>query len=330
MADTLGVSGWWKTSDTVLSGGGWRVRLTSETHRGSEEIHWRAYLPHRKGLIVSGVVLPKGMYINKVIASLPKLIFHHNGELICTEDQFQKAVAIMTEIVDSVAVFEGDRPPYPCRLDFASQVAVDIPGVLSAYEHVKLKGGKKVPAVYPGESLRFRSGDTCFLIYDKISQLRQAGYVFPQDVQSVLRFELQMQSKRAIERAFGRSPVLLENITLDECYRAFRTFVVDRFPDAQISNGWGNMRKSQLCVSLLAELGKKKVMIGSETPMAYALRMLAPSAARCLRREVAAVQLEECNFRPSEVFPESLENLKGVSLCFDGTIPARSATLEPV
>jgi hypothetical protein len=185
----------------------------------------RRWLPPRKvipvglGKAVKLKVDPTGQFVDWVEASLPRLLFGHNGRLLSTVDELNAALDVLAEILQEHA----EVPPLEewrlKRLDLCWNFDLPARPFIMAHAPLQFPGIRRQPASFGmGSGVSWRGAKSKFVVsmYDKSREVGTTG--------SVLRVEIRLLGKHLgrfrLMEGWRQFPVL---------WKTFRT-VMSTFP----------------------------------------------------------------------------------------------------
>jgi hypothetical protein len=156
-------------------------------------------IPLPLGKYVRCWVDPIKRYLTRVECSLPKLLFGHNGRLIATQEELNRALTMLGAEVAKIAEVPDLADWVPSRGDLVWQI-----GGLNAGKVVDVLAGFRFPGIQKpamhvaGQSSIWRGGHSRFVVsaYDKAKQLRVPG--------DVLRVEVRLCGRVLRDRLEGR------------------------------------------------------------------------------------------------------------------------------
>jgi hypothetical protein len=185
----------------------------------------RRCLPPRKVIPVGlgkGLRLkvdPTGQFVDWVEASLPRLLFGHNGRLVATADKLDAALDVLAGILQEHA----EVPPMDRwqlkRLDLCWNFDLPARPFIMAHGPLQFPGIRRQPTSFGmGNGVSWRGAKSKFVVsmYDKCREMGTTG--------SVLRVEI-----RLLGRHLGRFRLLEEWRQFPVLWKTFRT-VIASFP----------------------------------------------------------------------------------------------------
>ena len=237
--------------------------------------------------------------ITKIECELPKLLYGHNGKLICNQSDLDRALMRMDRLLyflshplEDQGAIVSDLPPvykgHICRADLVWQFdhpVQTIREVLQDAKHPRIHGK---PDLYGNGNITFKGKNMRVNIYDKLKK-RKKFTVATTAANSVCRIEFQIRSKQYVAERFNAdSDMGLKEFTFDEAYQVYRDLLL-----AFTKRGNSSSGGSTTIASFLAtEAVRDPWIVGR-----YVNQMqLHPTRASVLRRDVKAVKLQKFNF----------------------------------
>jgi hypothetical protein len=160
-----------------------------------------------------------------VEASLPRVLFGHNGKLIQSQFDIEAALAKLDSRIEEITC----RPLCGrifSRIDLVWQFEGDAQSFLIAHKNCLLPGIRKVPSIYPSESLFWRGSQLKCRMYDKSKQ--QTG-----KPGSVVRVEFQLQGQK-LKKEFNGNLLPVSSLNFDQSYAVYRRLVLGFCPNISI------------------------------------------------------------------------------------------------
>ena len=173
--------------DTVTLGRDWSLRNK---------------LPHGRRLSLSGVtvrVASCGTRLQSAEASLPRLLFGHNGQVIETQEQLDAAFKRFAEILDPIVHVPDMADWQPWRVDMAWNFDYPARPLVLAHAALRIPGIRRTAALFGcGDGVSWAGGRSRFVVrlYDKSRKMRVPG--------SVLRAEISLRGEQLTRRLHGR------------------------------------------------------------------------------------------------------------------------------
>lgn len=222
--------------------------------------------------------------IVSVQASLPRLLFGHNGKLLRSQAEMTAAFRKLNRTLDKIS-----HPPEGSRVFKRIDLVWHVPGrcadFIAAHQKVRHPRVRKATCVYDGESITWRGSAFSLMIYDKAKkQLGQPG--------EFVRVEVQLRN-HMLDEFLGE---LETELDFTQCYRYFRRLVLQLEPAA-------SFRASSLASLLSACMGGS---FGANVinPAETYLQNLCSRRQRDLRREVMAIQAATHSINWSHLLPD--------------------------
>jgi hypothetical protein len=246
-----------------------------------------ALIAEHRGTGLKVIGPPEGA--KKIEASLPRLLFGCNNQLIRNAHDLKTAIERLYTVAREVSL------PMPscfsfCRLDLVCYVPVQPSFLIHIYRHTRHPQFRKRPAEHPGETLSWGNGRLIF--YDK---LRQLGYPISDER---TRVELRLRGKFLLKLFGLRDGDKLRAISLTQCYHAYRTFLL-RFPEQPTASEYSEDALLAYCISRQFPAPDGKDMV------AWRTSGLKPDTARKIRKRVAA-QIPTCaQFSWADYLPQN-------------------------
>jgi hypothetical protein len=187
---------------------GWSRRDSKITDSRCTRAYWRVW--HRQ---TSMNVAGYDVHVTSAEASLPRLLYGHNGRLITGDSEIEAGVARFRDLLDEIATPPDDFRVG--RVDLAWHLEVDVRTFLNAYMSLSHKRIRSVPEYHVGNSLEFIGTYLACRFYDKqFLATRSRG--------GPLRCEFQCGNHKAVSKQFNGNLVPVKRIKFDEAYRVFR------------------------------------------------------------------------------------------------------------
>ena len=161
------------------------------------------------GLVVQG-------YENVVeltTASLPTILFGHNGRLIRSPEQFAEAQRKLKAILDGVTTARTPRCEY-VRVDLVLHFRCDIPKLIAAHRHCRHPLIRNETDEYGDRGLKLPGKNAAIMFYDKQEEMGQGRG-------DILRVEAQLH-KPKLNELFGRDDQPLYDLDFGTAYRVYR------------------------------------------------------------------------------------------------------------
>lgn len=124
-------------------------------------------------------------------ASLPRLLFGHNGRVLEDQNQINKALTALCDEVSILALVPPGSRLQAGRVDIAWNFALLARPLIMAHGYLRVSGIRKGPTRFPddtGISWRGARSEVVLTFYDKCKEMHVPG--------SVLRVELSLRNKR--------------------------------------------------------------------------------------------------------------------------------------
>lgn len=212
MVDTIraGFFGEWRPS----AHDGWDVRVTRRI-KGDGEAAWEGVerlMVHRDSGMRVGGTEEFSLWLE---VSLPRMIHGTNAMMIRDQGQLDEAIERLLAAAREVSVpLSAVMGAALSRVDLCAQFRFPPDLMILAHREAVHPCFRRRPDHYRGGSLRFVGSERVCKFYDKLHEMsRQPG--------DVVRVEWELRS-RALARDFGREPVVLGGLRIDDCYQTFR------------------------------------------------------------------------------------------------------------
>ena len=158
--------------------------------------------------------------IINVQASLPRLLFGHNGKLLRSQAEIAAAFRKLNRTLDKIS-HPPEGPRVFKRIDLVWHVPGHCAEFIAAHQKVRHPRVRKATCVYDGESVTWRGSAFSLMIYDKSKkELGQPG--------EFVRVEVQLR-QHMLDEFLGELETELDFI---KCYRYFRRLVLQLEPAA--------------------------------------------------------------------------------------------------
>jgi hypothetical protein len=149
-------------------------------------------------------------------ASLPRLLFGHNGKLI--KDQMELDLGFKNLRERSAEIGSPTTETlYFTRVDLVWQFQVDVDLFIQAHRNSRHSRIRFDPSLYERRSLIFKGSEVKIRMYDKIRKMfRRNG--------NILRVEVELHGRRLMEELGGNERVT--SLDFNSCYQAFRRLML--------------------------------------------------------------------------------------------------------
>lgn len=213
-----------------------------------------------------------------VEASLPRLVFSHNGQLLKSDVDLAQAKEALLDVVGEVV--EGAKVGNVTRLDTVWQYRGDPPSWIQAIATARWRGVRKEPRLFFHQSVEFVGSTQVMRAYDKQLELGLGPGG------QVVRIEHQSRSKLLSKPEFKHLRSW-DNLTIENLYPHYRAKVIEipAFRVADFSKGRG-----LTITEFLAFLASEGVKVRGIAAQEYYLQHRAASSQREIRRKVAAAE----------------------------------------
>ena len=155
-------------------------------------------------------------------ASLPRLLYGHNGRLIPNQPDLDAARVLFQAKTEEIC----DLPCSSChytRIDLVWQFCCDVARYILAHRHARHPRLRCDPVHYEARSLALEGSDMRISFYDKtLERFKRPG--------DILRVEVQLRGKRLREELGAGERVTRLNFA--ECYAAYRRIMLGFCPPA--------------------------------------------------------------------------------------------------
>ena len=219
-----------------------------------------------------------------VEASLPRVLFGHNGRLLLSQAEINAALRKLDRTLGKIS-----QPPEDCmeflRVDLVWHVPGSCAEFVLAHRDVRHPRVRKVTCVYDGESITWGGSALRLMIYDKAK--RELGR--PGDF---VRVEAQIRGHMLTEFFDDHGHVL----DFGQCYRHLRKLVLQLEPPAG-AHVTG-------IASLLAKCKQMQPLPNEVHPVEAYLLDLCPRRQRDLRRQIAGASVASRRINWPSLLPE--------------------------
>jgi hypothetical protein len=223
--------------------------------------------------------------IISVEASLPRILYGHNGKLLRSQADINAALRNLDRLLDAISHRpEGSR----CftRVDLVWHVPGSCKEFILAHQNVRHPRVRKATCIYQNESITWRGAAFNLLLYDKLQ--KEQGQ--PGDF---VRVEAQLR-KHMLDEFFEQSGHALD---FGQCYRHLRRLVLQLEPAAMT-------RVSSIAELLAACIRNNCSENGVSLAESY-LQARTMRRQRDLRREIASIRVESRSIDWSALLPEA-------------------------
>lgn len=161
----------------------------------------------------------------RIEASLPRLLFGHNGRLIHTQDQLDEALDKLNDLASEVCFPADDQvQDHVSRADLVWQLRGNIAEFLAAHKNCRHKSIRKLMGHYQGQGFYFQGQQLRVRFYDK--RLKQHG-----QPGGVVRVEVQLFGNRLREAFSGFEWRKLTSLSFWRCYEVYREIMCGFCPN---------------------------------------------------------------------------------------------------
>lgn len=251
--------------------------------------------------------------IISVEASLPRLLFGHNGKLLLSQAHIHAALRKLHRTLGGISGRPREAEEYT-RVDLVWHVPGSCAEFILAHRDVRHPRVRNATCVFDAQSITWPGAALRLLLYDKTKKETEAPGNF-------VRVEAQLRG-HVLNECLRQSDYVLD---FRHCYRFLRKLVLQLEPRARphISD----------MVSLLAACSRLPTPGGEVHPVDVYLQGLCTRRSRDLRRQMAAVAIDNRAVNWLELMPEEPSpSPPGVgSVCRNGLInTSRRPTGQPI
>ena len=192
---------------------------SSKVRSGGEVVERAGFtLEHRPtGLRAKG----SGTTIEWVEASLPRLLYGHNGRLITCQHDIDRAMRMVSRLLKQVGE-QLTALRYFTRVDLVWQFQGDPAAFMAAHRNCKHRSIRKEAGSFNHNSLWWHGSEMRVSMYDKVlEQTGKAG--------DVVRVEVQLRGKR-LKKELAEDDGRVTSLDFDTCYRAYRRILLGFSP----------------------------------------------------------------------------------------------------
>ena len=234
--------------------------------------------------------------ITKIECELPKLLYGHNGRLIRSQSDLDRALMRLDRVLYFLSHPLADREAigtdlptaykhHICRVDVVWQFDYPVQIIREVLSYAKHPRIHEQPDLYGNGNFTFNGKNMRISIYDKVAK-RKNVTVAPSTAQSVCRIEFQIRSKKYVAERFNADTTMgLRSFTFDEAYQVYRDLLL-----AFSKLGSSSSTDSTTIASFLAAESARDPHIVQR----YVNHMqLHPTRVSDLRKEIMCVKLQK-------------------------------------
>jgi hypothetical protein len=202
--------------------------------------HWRLKTEIRKFVSADGQtgVVEKCVYYDKntglraegdeheikwIEVSLPRLLHGHNGKLIKSQAEIDKALWLLRRKLNEI----GIRQSAECwfnRVDLVWQIRAEPGDFICAHKNCRHKKIRKEQGHYTGQSLYWKGSELLVRMYDKVLEMsKKPG--------SIVRVEAQLRG-RTLKKQLSDGAGHVKHLNFEQCYQAYRNLMLGFCPAA--------------------------------------------------------------------------------------------------
>jgi hypothetical protein len=161
------------------------------------------------------------------VPSLASLLHGQNGMPLNGPQEVAAAFDVLDGLLSQVSKPKGSRSF--TRVDMALNLHLAYSDIEYGLWGSALKQGRKVPMIYPRESITFRRAATKLIFYDKVLRTISKDVPDVESLESFVRVELSLE-KNDLKVALNGGAMSVQSLDYMRCYRVLRDHILEVAP----------------------------------------------------------------------------------------------------
>ncbi len=194
----------------------WRQKITSKSGSRTEKgmvlpnLHHYELLDQEVGIFVRA---GEDRSIFSVQASLPRVLFGHNGILLKSQADIDLALKEVDRRIDQIAVRANNIRTFS-RVDLVLHFNGNPGKFIQAHRNFRFPGIRSEPVYYGKQGLFWRGSDLKVRLYDKaLKEYRKSS--------EIVRLEFELHGEK-LRKSFNGNWLPVAELNFHDCYRVFR------------------------------------------------------------------------------------------------------------